>query len=136
MKKVCSSKTNDYCFFVDVIDDKVVVVSKGAANPFDNIELLSGSIETLARKINRNDIEIYFDLLSCVGDRFNRFGKLCFHHESNSVDIFSFVNIATEAIPDKIKSFLSKFYDKNINTVIKNSVLTQSEICKVKKIAI
>lgn len=136
MKKICASKNSDYCFFVDIIDDKVIIVSNGSSNPFDNLELLTNSVETLAGKLKHSDVEVYVDLLSCVGDRINRFGKACFHSETRTIDIFSFVNIATDAIPDKIKDHLAKFYGKHINSVIKNSVLTRAEIGKVKKYAI
>jgi predicted metal-dependent hydrolase len=136
MKKICSSKNSDYCFFVDIIDDQVIIVSNGSSNPFDNLELLTNSVETLAGKLNRSDIEVYVDLLSCVGDRINRFGKARFHSDTRTLDIFSFVNIATDAIPENVKNYLTKFYEKHINSVIKNSVLSQAEICKVKKYAI
>lgn len=137
MKKVCFEKNNKSCCFVDLIDDKVVVVSKGASNPFDYLEQLTNSIRTLASKSSPcSSMEVYVDLLSCVGNRVNRFGKAFFNHDTNSIDIFSFMNIASDTIPENIKQHLASFYRKHSNSLIKNSVLTENEKHELKKAAL
>lgn len=136
MKKICFEKNNHNCCFVDIIDDKVIIVTKGSLNPFDYLDQLSNSIQTLAKKESTKEVEVYVDFLSCVGDRVNRFGKTLFNNETKSLDVFSFVNIASDAIPSKIKKHLVSFYKKHTNSVINNSILTEHEIIKIKKTAI
>lgn len=136
MRKLCFEKNKNNCCFVDMVGDRVVVVSKGASNPFDYLDQLTNSVRTLTSKTGLYNVEVYVDFLSCVGDRVNRFGKALFNHDTKSIDIFSFVNVTNDAIPENIKQHLALFYKKHTNSLIKNSVLTEQEILKIRKAAI
>jgi len=82
-----------------------MIVSIGSDNPLEFIGILDKTIQNYTQNINKNEVEIYFDLLSCVGNNENRYLKLIYNKNDKNA-FFNKINI-------KIKFLLKIFNGKN-----------------------
>lgn len=136
MRKVCFNKSTDSCIYIDKMENAIVVITKGVTNPFDYLHALNKCIFGISDKINSNIIEVYFDMLSCVGDRINRFGKLSFDAKSSCIDFLSFHTISKDSMPNEVVEYLRNFYTTHDGIISQFSILTQSEKTRLKNNAL
>ncbi|MBF0337918.1 MAG: type II toxin-antitoxin system RnlB family antitoxin [Nitrospirae bacterium] len=127
MKKQIYNKCCSSFFYIDVIKDKILVISIGSDSPFDFLHVLTKTIIDKSQTIKMNVIEVYFDLLSCVGNRINRFAKTTYDKKGKAIDFLSTETIERETLPADIISTLQEFYGKHLEEATKYSILTSSE---------
>ncbi len=85
--------------YINRINSKLLVISAGSGNPFEFIDVLNKAIAASASKIKSKVVEVYLDLLSCLGDRSNRFAKMIYNQNTRQIDPFSLKNIKKETLP-------------------------------------
>ena len=55
--------------YVQRVGKQLLVISIGSDNPFEFAGVLIDAIHQNIEQFNKSEIEIYFDLLSCVGEQ-------------------------------------------------------------------
>ena len=105
----------------------MLIISIGPDSPFEFINILSKTIETKAEHIHQNEIEVYLDLLSCVGNNENRFLKLAYNKTKHYSIINDSQSISNEELPEDISNALKSFYEKHLSEAMRYSILSQKE---------
>lgn len=127
MRKIIYSSHLSSFFYIQQVKNKLLIVSIGPDSPFEFINVLSKAIETKAERIYQNEIEVYLDLLSCVGNNENRFSKLA-HNKTKHYSIINDIqSISNEELPEDVSNELKSFYEKHINEAMRYSILSQKE---------
>lgn len=127
MRKIIYSSHLSSFFYIQQIKNKLLIVSIGADSPFDFINVLSKAIEARAEHIHQNAIEIYFDLLSCVGNNENRFSKLEYNKTKHASVINDIQIISNDELPEDVSNALKSFYEKHLSEAMRYSILSQKE---------
>lgn len=131
MKKISYRDNLSSYFYVEQLDDFLIVISIGSDNPFEFTGVLFDAINELSEQISNSDIEIYFDLLSCVGNNENRLSKLSYNKNKPSSFINNIVNIHNHDLPFAVLNELKKFYSEHLNEALFYSILSKKEKCKL-----
>ena len=66
MNKVVYSHNLVSYFYIQRVGEQLLVISIGPDNPFEFAGVLIDAIHKNTEQLNKSEIEIYFDLLSCV----------------------------------------------------------------------
>ena len=119
----------DSWFYICKTNNVILVISHGFITPTREIDTFYKAIydiiidkKTDISKLNK--IDIYFDLLSCMGP-LRRFWKGVIVFNKNNVDLIDIKNISIDKFPEKLKEILLSFYKNRKNkNWLDNSVIT------------
>lgn len=114
-------------FYIQRIDGQLLIVSIGADNPFEFIDVLGETIQREADRIQEDEVPVYFDLLSCVGNNENRRIRLTFNKKYPYTFINEVINLSDRDLPFEVSHALEKFYAKHFNEALLCSVLSNKE---------
>ncbi|MCK5505984.1 MAG: type II toxin-antitoxin system RnlB family antitoxin [Thermodesulfovibrionia bacterium] len=127
MKKFFYNHNLSSYFYIQQINNQLLVVSIGPDNPFEFAGVVLDAIHKHTEQNNESDIEIYFDLLSCVGNNKNRFTKLTYNKKMSNSFINNIVRIDSHDLPEAVLRKLKKFYAKHLNEALLCSILSKKE---------
>ncbi|MEW6419793.1 MAG: type II toxin-antitoxin system RnlB family antitoxin [Nitrospirota bacterium] len=127
---IYSKKLSSY-FYVRRLDDQLLVISIGSDSPFEFVDILIKTIQKEAERIDKNGVEIYFDLLSCVGNNENRYSKLIYFKKQPNELIDKVVAVKSCELPDNVSQELKKFYAKHLSETLLYSILSNKEKSKL-----
>lgn len=114
-------------FYIQRIDKQLLIISIGPDSPFDFVDILFKAIQKEAEQLHCDKVDVYFDLLSCVGDNENRYSKLPYIKEQVNTFIHHIVHLNTNELPGNVSKELSKFYSDHLKEALRYSVLTNKE---------
>lgn len=103
------------------------MISIGSDNPFEFVDILINAIQKEAELIHKNEVTVYFDLLSCVGNNENRYSKLIYFKKQPNAFIDKVVTVKSYELPDKVSQELKKFYAKHLSEALLYSILSDKE---------
>lgn len=127
MRKVTYSNGLSSYFYVEQIQERLMIVSIGSDNPLEFIGILDKTIQNYTQNINKNEVEIYFDLLSCVGNNENRYLKLIYNKNDKNA-FFNKINIIEiNGFPSEVILKLKMFYENHLNEALLYSILSNNE---------
>lgn len=72
-------------------------------------------------------IELYIDMLSCVGSNKQRFSKIKYNFKYKAFDYSSFKNISQDSLPKAIVDKMKLFYSKDNSNIWANLLLSDNE---------
>lgn len=127
MKKIIYKKNLSSYFYIKRIKDTVLIISIGPDNPFEYINALNKGIDSNSDLIADKRVEVYLDLLSCVGKNENRFSKLIFNKGNHQIDIDSIHAIKAFELPEDALVELKNFYRRHFKEAMRYSILTYKE---------
>jgi hypothetical protein len=127
MNKVIYSDNYSSYFYFQQIENFLLIISIGADSPFEFVGVLLDEIHKYTKQNNQSDIEIYFDLLSCVGNNENRFSKLSYNKNIPSSFIYNIERIDIDDLPDTVLKELKNFYSKHLSEALLYSILSNKE---------
>ncbi|MBF0563620.1 MAG: type II toxin-antitoxin system RnlB family antitoxin [Nitrospirae bacterium] len=127
MNKVVYGNNLASYFYIQRIGNQLLVISIGSDNPFEYIGVLFDAIHKHPEHINSAVVEIYFDLLSCVGNNESRFSKLTYDKNIPNSVIDNFVSIDSSILPNSILKCLKKFSSKHFDEALLYSILSNRE---------
>lgn len=127
MRKIIYSKDLASYFYIQLVDGKLLIVSMGADNPFEFMDVLGETIQKEANRIDKDEVPVYFDLLSCVGKGENRRLRLTFNKKSPNTFINEVINLSDRDLPFDVSHALNKFYAEHLNEALRYSVLSNKE---------
>lgn len=127
MNKIVYSHNLLSYFYIQRVGEQLLVISIGSDNPFEFAGVLIDAIHKNTEQFNKSEIEIYFDLLSCVGNNKNRYSKLVYNRTSPTSFINNITRIDSHELPDAVYKELNKFYSKHLNETLRYSILSNKE---------
>lgn len=127
MNKVVYSHNLVSYFYIQRVGEQLLVISIGPDNPFEFAGVLIDAIHKNTEQLNKSEIEIYFDLLSCVGNNENRYSKLVYNRTSPASFINNITRIDRYELPDAVYKELDEFYSKHLNEALRYSILSNKE---------
>jgi hypothetical protein len=136
LKKVIYSKSLATYFYIKRLEAKVLIISIGADSPFEYIDILVSAIKGEADRIPTLEVDVYFDLLSAVGNNENRYLKLVFNKQFPSSFIDMVSHLMADDLPCDITLELDKFYAKHLKEVLRYSILSDKDKNKLLTLAI
>lgn len=114
-------------FFIENCSDSICIITNGPDSPFNFIDILEQTIEKYAKNIDSKNINIFIDMLSCVGSGYDRFCRLKYNKVSKEIDFFDLEYVEYSELNKKIKDLFDKFYKSNLDRILENSVLSETE---------
>jgi len=117
--------------YIGRVGNKLLAISIGSRGPFEFIDVFNKAATAYAKNFKEEFIEIYLDLLSCLGNKSNRFAKIIYDKKKGQVDIFSVEEIEKDKLPPEIRKELIKFYKQKVNLILEKSILTNREKQKI-----
>lgn len=131
MKKVVFDRKIASYFYIDAVNDKVLVITMGPDSPFYFPAPVVESIENECDRLKKKLVDIYIDLLSSTGDSSNRFIKFTYRRGSNEININAAETVKRIDLPNDLKNDLIHFYKKHFNELTHHSALTCGELEKL-----
>jgi hypothetical protein len=114
-------------FYIQRIEDQLLIISIGPDNPFEFAGVLVDAIHKNTEQFNKSEIEVYFDLLSCVGNTENRYSKLVYNRFSPTSFINNITRIDSHELPASVYKELKKFYSEHLHETLCHSILSNKE---------
>ncbi len=131
MKKVIYRNNLISYFYVDKVNDGLLIISIGPDNPFEFTNILIDTLRDCSTNIIKKEVDVYFDLLSCVGNNENRYSKLTYNKNSPTSFINNITKINGSELPSAVSQELKKFYADHLNEVLLYSILSNKEKSKL-----
>ncbi|MBF0555650.1 MAG: type II toxin-antitoxin system RnlB family antitoxin [Nitrospirae bacterium] len=126
MRKFKYKQDNRSYFYAEPITDGLLIISIGHDNPFLHLDVLWKAIHENSSETTEV-INLYFDLLSCIGNNPNRFYFIKYDLTIDRPDFSSAKYLDNTGLSDEIKDIINKLYKSKINEIIDYSVLTKRE---------
>lgn len=131
MKKIYYKNNLSSYYYIEEVNKRLLIISIGPDNPFEFTNILINTVRDYSENITKNNIDVYFDLLSCVGNNENRYSKLTYYKNNPNSFINNIINIESNELPTDILQRLKKFYDDHLNEVLLYSILSNKEKSKL-----
>lgn len=126
MKEISYNKNSISAFYIDLIEDKIIIVSKGNESPFEYLSFLNNALIEYSRFFN-TDFKVYIDLLSYTGNTFSRFIETDFLFRKQRIDILNCNYLSEEVLPKSVKKYLKNFHNYRLVEILSGSTLTDNE---------
>lgn len=127
MKKIIYKSNIASYSYIKKVENNLLLISVGSVSPLDFIRKIMEYIVKYSKDINKEKIEIYFDLASCVGNRANRFLKMHYNKKKNELNILCPEILKENELPVETKRILKDYYQKRQNQLSNNYILSPSE---------
>lgn len=114
-------------FYIQRIDKQLLVISIGPDSPFEFIDILIKNIQKEMEHLHRSNVDVYFDLLSCVGNNENRYSKFTYVENQGNTFIDSLSHLKAQELPYDVSQELRKFYSDHLKEALRYSILTNKE---------
>lgn len=131
MRKVIYSKNLSSYFYIQRLDEQLLVISIGSDSPFEFMDILVKTVQREAESIHKNEIVVYFDLLSCVGNNENRYQRIFFNKKYPDAFIDNIINLRPHELPFIVSQELKKFYTEHLKEALLYSILSNKEKAKL-----